>query len=321
MAEYVDQQDQSHDISTSQYHSQSNAPMLRSQVHENLDESQEPPMEEEGLNVIHEGQEPSSRPKNEDEEPNEDAEEQQNEQESPQTQPVPQNEDKPELNPDQQQSDRSSKKRKKSLLMTNPQEQQFQDEQAEQQESSRSSKKQQVKRAKHAYPATFAHQRRGTGQPVDNEASNVLPPLDDNTPPEHDHEKLMLELNFEDEYKVRRVMSSTDSKNKISGCLFCFIGLIVLGFGIFLCERGANSQRDSQIMSYVENVFQWNTKHKPQFSELLIDIIVNNTNKIEMQLHKGEHEFQELPIHIALGRVTNDEVEEIKKVFLIENQS
>jgi len=55
----------------------------------------------------------------------------------------------------------------------------------------------------------------------------------------------MFEMNFETDYKVRRVMSSAESKNKISGCLFGFIGLIVLGFGIFLCNRGANSQRQN----------------------------------------------------------------------------
>lgn len=53
----------------------------------------------------------------------------------------------------------------------------------------------------------------------------------------------MFEINFENDRKVKRVINSAESKNRISGCLFGFLGLIVLGFGIFLCEKGANSKR------------------------------------------------------------------------------
>jgi hypothetical protein len=88
----------------------------------------------------------------------------------------------------------------------------------------------------------------------------------------------MFDVNFESDYKVRRVITSTESKNKISGCLFGVIGLIVLGFGIFLCNRGANSQRQNQIMSYVENVHLWNTKYKKEFLNIYFNMLKVTSN-------------------------------------------
>lgn len=134
----------------------------------------------------------------------------------------------------------------------------------------------------------------------------------------------MFEVNFENDKGVKRVMNSTESKNRISGCLFGFIGLIVLGFGIFLCNRGAHSQRKSQILSYIENVFLWNSKYSEEFSNIHISIQQPEKPKkigeitedepskpatpkfINAPLHKGTHEFSEWPLYSALGRVTED---------------
>lgn len=107
--------------------------------------------------------------------------------------------------------------------------------------SKQSGKSAKVKRAKESLPVAYSQQRKATRQEIDQEADVGIKQIYENNPAANENEKLMLELNFEDEYKIRRVITSTDSKNKISGCLFCFIGLIVMGFGIFLCDRGAKS--------------------------------------------------------------------------------
>lgn len=52
-------------------------------------------------------------------------------------------------------------------------------------------------------------------------------------------------------YKDARVLNSLDEKNQIGGCLFFFIGSVVLGFAIFLIKSGVNSQRIQEIDDYI----------------------------------------------------------------------
>ena len=40
-----------------------------------------------------------------------------------------------------------------------------------------------------------------------------------------------------------RHMSSVDTKSQISGCLFGVLGVIVLGFAIWLLKKGSESRR------------------------------------------------------------------------------
>ena len=56
------------------------------------------------------------------------------------------------------------------------------------------------------------------------------------------------------EKAASRYTSSVDAKNQISGCLFGFLGLVVLGFASWLIHAGRISQRQEEIVSYVESV-------------------------------------------------------------------
>jgi hypothetical protein len=49
-------------------------------------------------------------------------------------------------------------------------------------------------------------------------------------------------------------MDSYETQNKISGCLFGYIGTIVLGFAIYLINQGRNSRRYEEIEEYVSDV-------------------------------------------------------------------
>ena len=64
------------------------------------------------------------------------------------------------------------------------------------------------------------------------------------------------DIQFDDdiEEEVSRYKINQASDNKISGCLFGYIGAIVLGFGIFLIKKGKNSERFLEIEEYVSDV-------------------------------------------------------------------
>ena len=62
--------------------------------------------------------------------------------------------------------------------------------------------------------------------------------------------------------RSNRYMDSLESKQKISGCMFGFIGTIVLGFGIFLIHKGTTSQRSEEVEDYLNYVHDWTTQYQ-----------------------------------------------------------
>ena len=54
--------------------------------------------------------------------------------------------------------------------------------------------------------------------------------------------------------RSQRVIDSIETRQQLSGCLFGFVGLIVLGFSIFLIHNGTISERSTEIDEYVKNV-------------------------------------------------------------------
>ena len=76
-------------------------------------------------------------------------------------------------------------------------------------------------------------------------------------------------------YHKRAAMPESEderSRGRIGGCLFCFIGTIVFFFGIFLCNRGAASNRMQEIYSYVRDVSLWRNSYGDQFKSLTMSI-------------------------------------------------
>lgn len=59
--------------------------------------------------------------------------------------------------------------------------------------------------------------------------------------------------------RANRYLDSVESKQKISGCLFAFLGSIVFAFSVFLMHRGATSRRSEEIEDYSRFVNEWTT--------------------------------------------------------------
>lgn len=59
-----------------------------------------------------------------------------------------------------------------------------------------------------------------------------------------------------------RYTSAVDTKHQISGCLFGFLGLVVLGFAVWLIHAGRISRRQDEIISYVKSVKEWTDTYK-----------------------------------------------------------
>ena len=91
----------------------------------------------------------------------------------------------------------------------------------------------------------------------------------------------MGDVSMDQKLKRKAVMSSSESKNTTSGCLFLFVGLIVLGFAIFLIKLGVNSQRGNQILSYVENVHNWMRQIESNAADNVTRILLGNKCDVE----------------------------------------
>ena len=63
------------------------------------------------------------------------------------------------------------------------------------------------------------------------------------------------DLDVDDEpARNKYLIDQYDTENKISGCLFGYVGLIVMGFAIYLINQGKNSHRFETIDEYVSDV-------------------------------------------------------------------
>lgn len=104
-----------------------------------------------------------------------------------------------------------------------------------------------------------------------------------------------------------RYTSSIDAKQQISGCLFGFLGLIVLGFAVWLIHAGRVSQRQEEIVAYVEAVKAWTSTHRAEFAQLSFAIRSANTSGVATKLERMDGESTaEWHIRHALGRAKGE---------------
>ena len=63
----------------------------------------------------------------------------------------------------------------------------------------------------------------------------------------------------------QRLIDSIESRQRISGCLFGFVGSIVLAFAIYLIHAGKSSSRSEEVVRYLNSVMDWKDNYQEQF--------------------------------------------------------
>lgn len=104
-----------------------------------------------------------------------------------------------------------------------------------------------------------------------------------------------------------RYTSAVDAKHQISGCLFGFLGLIVLGFATWLIHAGRVSQRQEEIISYAKAVKEWTNTHRSEFEKLTFAVRPANASGVStpVPLIKG-NKTAEWDVRHALGRTQGE---------------
>ena len=74
------------------------------------------------------------------------------------------------------------------------------------------------------------------------------------------------------ERDIKRI-TNIQGRQQISGCLFGCIGLIVLGFAVFLINNGVNSNRQSEILEYVQDVLDWRNGKMQEFQNIDVRLL------------------------------------------------
>ena len=99
-----------------------------------------------------------------------------------------------------------------------------------------------------------------------------------------------------------RYIAKMETRQQLSGCVFCCVGTLILLFGSFLIRKGNNSQRSEELYGYVTDVANWENSYREQFISLNPELITLEGDRIAFEKEIGETR-SEIDVAVALGRM------------------
>mmetsp|Transcript_18463 Transcript_18463/g.28320 ORF Transcript_18463/g.28320 Transcript_18463/m.28320 type:complete len:166 (-) Transcript_18463:1031-1528(-) len=115
-----------------------------------------------------------------------------------------------------------------------------------------------------------------------------LPEIQGYEPENHQSKDLFFTTRENVSSTSTRLIDSIESRQRISGCLFGFVGSIVLAFAIYLIHSGRVSKRSEEVQDYLDAVYDWNNGGMALFSSLEISVDSAEGTEVDISKLVGE---------------------------------